>query len=66
MSGSHKPPSFKRICNVMEKVCRGLHHAHSQGIVHRDIKPGNILIDKHEDPHILDFGIIKVTQTTNN
>lgn len=38
-------------------ICRGLHHAHSHGILHRDIKPANILVDQSFTPKIVDFGI---------
>ncbi|MCO5171958.1 MAG: bifunctional serine/threonine-protein kinase/formylglycine-generating enzyme family protein [Planctomycetes bacterium] len=41
------------------KVCEGVHHAHSRGVVHRDLKPDNVMIDAALDPHILDFGIAK-------
>ena len=41
------------------KVCEGVHHAHSRGVIHRDLKPDNILVDADGDPHVLDFGIAK-------
>ena len=39
------------------QICEGLNEAHSAGIVHRDIKPGNIIIDTKNKPRILDFGL---------
>ncbi len=42
---------------VLIKVCDGVEHAHQKGVIHRDLKPGNILIDKSGQPKILDFGI---------
>ena len=38
-------------------VLRGLHHAHGMGIVHRDVKPGNVIVTKENEPKILDFGL---------
>ena len=52
---------------LLIKVCEGLKAAHDKGIVHRDIKPQNILIDADFNPKILDFGIArKVTQGKHN
>lgn len=44
-------------CHVVQHVCAGLHHAHRMGMVHRDIKPGNVLIDHVSNARILDFGL---------
>ncbi len=46
--------------SVMLQVCDGLHYAHQKGIVHRDIKPGNILLLRTGQVKILDFGIAQI------
>ncbi len=40
-------------------VARALHHAHESGVIHRDLKPGNIMMDLSGVPHIVDFGLAK-------
>jgi eukaryotic-like serine/threonine-protein kinase len=52
---------------IMTQVLDGLDYAHHQGIIHRDIKPGNVLIEsRSQRPIILDFGIAKVSRGLDN
>lgn len=61
---NHKPLDIKTITNFTEQIIEGIKHAHETRIVHRDIKPQNILIEKDKTLKILDFGIAKALSET--
>ena len=49
--------SVEDICELTARICDALHAAHVSGVVHRDLKPGNVLIDSSKQPCVLDFGL---------
>ena len=55
--------SVARKLTLFLSVCKAVSYAHRQFVVHRDLKPGNILVDKAGDVKLLDFGICKLLQT---
>jgi len=50
-------PSVNETVELVATIAEALHYAHTKGIVHRDIKPGNILIDRDGKPFVVDFGL---------
>ncbi len=46
---------------LIARICDALHHAHQKGVIHRDLKPGNILVEAGGQPKILDFGVARAT-----
>ena len=54
-------PDVRTMLSLFMRLCQVVEYAHQRGVINRDLKPANVLIDEEGNPHILDFGLAKAT-----
>jgi tRNA A-37 threonylcarbamoyl transferase component Bud32 len=55
--------AIRQQMTLLRDVLLAIHHAHEHGVIHRDMKPHNVLVDDRHQPHVLDFGLAKKSAT---
>jgi serine/threonine protein kinase len=58
--GQGQAMEWRQALGILARIAAALHHAHAQGVVHRDVKPANVMLQASGEPKIMDFGIAKL------
>ena len=53
-------PGLRGVAELVARIAEAVDHAHREGVCHRDLKPGNVLVDDAGNPHVLDFGLARL------
>jgi len=55
-------PTLNQSVVIMRKLASAINYAHERGVIHRDLKPGNVMVDEAGEPHVMDFGLARNIQ----
>ncbi len=58
-----RKPTVTEAVTLVRKIAEALEHAHQSGVIHRDLKPQNVMVDSKNEPHVMDFGLARRLDT---
>jgi eukaryotic-like serine/threonine-protein kinase len=62
----HREWTLHRLVGVVERLCEALHFAHERGVVHRDVKPQNVMLGDYGETHLMDWGLARVGESSSS
>ncbi|HWM87896.1 MAG TPA: serine/threonine-protein kinase, partial [Kofleriaceae bacterium] len=63
---AHGRPPYEQACRMIDQIVAAMAAAHREGVVHRDLKPGNIMVDRHDHVTVMDFGLARDHRWTHS
>ncbi len=60
----HREYTLHRLISILERICEPLHFSHEKSVIHRDVKPENIMLGDYGEVHVMDWGLARIAEST--